>query len=703
MKKRLLPVCACLAAVLTSSFAVYADDSKDKTMEKHVPKQEYVFPHKTTPEELQRRSTTLFISSGNKIRNIPGKELYSYSKHIEDFAINPSGATIAIVGAEKKHNDAIVISMPEKNEINTLFKLNRKKLGNPQAVIYTPDARRLLVATDTGVHILDARTFKSLSTLPLPHAVTSMAVSRNLYYLAVSDGNKVTVYNIEGGNIRHKWDFDSKVTDMLFSGDNNEFAVLTDDGLLCIYDTRNFLIKRSVDELEGAIACDYNFDDKYMAVALTPYRIAIINLLDPVDDRQYVDVEEGGVADLYFVPDSRSNTLLGYTAAGGVRLRRMNHLTPYYAKLVSDEAGERLQEWMKMMPGESLEEYSARVNDESIARQRRLYEDEISTRLAPDMLAMANVSLGNYDRANGVLAVDFDNMPTIYLTVPENELSSFSDASDLEFHNPRYTVTAEDRFELIYAEVLNKADGKTYVYDNIERVPLNYMTDSDNVVSIELITQQQMEEMRLREIQQKVMEEAKHQNIISEHTNISVDSRIEPDYDADGNKILNYRINFTYEVDPGFTATEDFAPGKYRAEQSGAASAMLQIVKQAFESDFAQYLKAGKKLNVKISGTADATPIVSRIIYDGAYGDFVDEPVYQNGELNAMTLRERQQITRNEELAFLRAVGVQNFLNDNVSAIRDMNTDYRIDINVAEGKGSEYRRITTEFTFVDAF
>lgn len=702
MKKQAVLRSACLVMAMATIIAAPAAKPKEAA-ETTAPKQEYSFSHKGSPEAAERRSTTLFVRSGNKLRNIPGKELYSFSKHIEDFAVNPAGSSIAIVGAEKKNNEAIVIAMPDREEVKTLFKLKRKQAGNPTAVAYAPDARRLFIATDAGLQILDARTFKTIETLPLPHAVTDMAVSDNLYFLAVADDTRVTVFNLESGKIRHKWNFDSKVTDMCFSGDNSEFAVLTDDGLMSIYDTRNFIIKRSVDELGDAIACYYNFDGKYMAVAIAPGRIAIINLLEPVDDRQYIEVEEGGVADLSFVPDANDKTLLGYTTTGGIKLRRMNHLTPYYAKLVNDEASLRLQEWMKMMPGETMEQYAERVNDETIARRRRLYEEEISTRLAPDMLSMASVSLGSYDRANGVLAVDFDNMPTIYLSVPEDQLEGFSEAGNLEFNNPKYGVTANDHFELIYAEVLNKANGQTYVYDNIERVPLNYMTDSDNVVSLELIAQQRMEEMRLREIQQKVIDEAKHQNIISEHTNITVDSRIDPDYDADGNKILNYRINVSYEVDPGFTATEDFGPGKYHADQSGAASAMLQIVKQAFESDFAQYIKAGKKLKMKISGTADATPIVSRIIYDGAYGDFVEEPIWQNGELSAMTVRGNQQLKRNEELAFLRAVGVQHFLNENIDGLRDMNVDSRIEVNVAEGKGSEFRRISTEFVFVDAF
>ena len=162
-------------------------------------------------------------------------------------------------------------------------------------------------------------------------------------------------------------------------------------------------------------------------------------------------------------------------------------------------------------------------------------------------------------------------------------------------------------------------------------------------------------------------------------------------------------MKFSYEVDPGFTATEDFAPGKYHAEASGAASSMLKLVTEALQGDFAQYVRDGKKLAVTISGTADATPIVSRILYDGAFGDIVEVPIYENGKLVPMTIMDKDQISRNEQLAFLRAYSVKEFLNKNIAALQNMNQSYRYDINVAEGKGSEFRRISLEFNFIDAF
>ena len=590
-------------------------------------------------------------------------------------------------------------------EATKLYEVNRKKLGNPWAVAYTTDAMRILLATDSSLVVLNAPDRMPVDKMALPYKnVEILLPSDNGYFLAVGQGSKLSVYNLEEKKLRKEYDFEVDINDVVFNDNSTEMAVVTDDGVLNIYDSRNFLIKKSLDDVGDALACSYNFDGKYIAVAESPEKIAVINLLDP-DDREYITVPEGGMSCLRFVPESSTGTLLVYNGANAMNVRKMNHLTPYFARLVNDEANEKLNEWLKMMPGETMEEYRARVNDESRERQKRLFEDEISTRLAPDMLSMASVSLGKYDRSNGVLEVDFNNMPSIFLPVPESDLAAFTgeNKGELQFRDAKYGVLPNDKFELIYANVYNTANGKSYVYNNIERAPLNFMADEDNVVSLELILQQQMEEQRLEEMRQKVIEEAKQRNVISDHTNITVDSRINPDYDANGNKILNYQVKFSYEVDPGFTATEDFAPGKYHAEQSGAAGAMLALVKEALEGDFAQYVKEGKKLNVTLSGTADATPIVSRIIYDGTYGDLVEIPVYQDGQIMPMTIMNKQQITQNEQLAFLRAYSVKDYLNKNIEALGGMNSSYRYDINVAQDKGSEFRRITIEFNFIDAF
>ncbi|MDE6120622.1 MAG: WD40 repeat domain-containing protein [Muribaculaceae bacterium] len=656
---------------------------------------------KHTPDKVVNAGPAVFAVNGNSLESLYGKELHSVGKYIIDADANPFCTNFFLVANDKKNNKAVIFRNNSNGE--EIYQVNRKKLGNPWQVAYSSDGLRIYLASDSGLIALNAPDRAVLDRISTELRQPDMLIlSDNGYYAALAQGSVLAVYNLEQKTLRKEWDFEVKINDMTFNDNTTELAVATADGVVSIFDTRNFLIKKSIDDLGEALACSYNFDGKYLAVAVNPERIEVINLLN-IADREVIDVPEGSMNTARFIPDSSNKTLLLFTSANAVNIRQMGHLTPYFGRLINDEANERLNEWLKMMPGETMEEYRARVTDESREHQRRLFEEEISTRLAPDMLSMASVSLGNYDRANGMLQVDFSNMPSIFLPVPETDLSAFTGADGLEFRKSTYGVLPDDSFELIYAEVFNKDNGKTYVYNNIDRVPLNFMSDADNVVSLDLILQQQMEEQRLEDMRKQVLEQARQQNVISDHTNITVDSRIEPDYDADGKKILNYHVKFSYEVDPGFTATEDFAPGKYHAEASGAASSMLKLVSEALEGDFAQYVNDGKKLAVTISGTADATPIVNRHVYDGAFGDINEVPIYQNGKLVPMTIHPNDQISQNEQLAFLRAYSVKEFLNKNIDALSKMNQTYRYDINVAEGKGSEFRRITLEFNFVDAF
>ncbi len=655
---------------------------------------------KSTPDMVVLPGPCIFAYSGNDFLSIRGKELIQLGDSIVNAQVNPFCSTFFIISKKGKHNIGEIFE--NSSHAGNVYSVNYKQNGNPWDVAYTNDALRILLATDYGLYMLNAADRKLLDTMPLPDPKTDMlCLSDNDYYLAVVNGSKLSVYNLEEKKLRKEWDFEVKINDLAFNDNSTELAVVTEDGTLSIFDTRNFLIKKTIDDLGEGLSCSYNFDGKYIAVAETPEKVVVINLLQ-TSDRETIDVPLGDMSKVRFVKDGNDNAFLVYNSVNTVNVRPMGHLKPYYARLINDEVNDKLNEWMKMLPGETMEEYRARVNDESRERQRRLLEDEVSTRLAPDMLSMSEVTLGKYNRSNGMLEVDFSNMPSIFLSVPEGDLAAFQGSTNLQFKNAMYGVLADDTFELIYAEVYNSTNGKTYIYDNLERTPLNFMADADNTVSLELILQQQMEEKRLDEMRQKIVEEAKKHNVISDHTNITVDSRIEPEYDANGKKILNYIVKFSYVVDPEFTVVEDFGPGKYHAEQSGAASAMLSLVKEALDSDFAQYTAPGKKLNVTFSGTADATPIVSRIPYDGAYGDIVEIPMYKEGRVYPMTLHKNELVTENDQLAFLRAYSVKNYINDNIEALKDMNTAYRYDINVSKDKGSEHRRISVEFNFVDA-
>ena len=668
--------------------------------EEPVQKRDYYFKSAKPLTQIESLYSAIMAATPKGVQNTLGLQLIESKDSIRRMALNPTGINVALVKKDKKGRYYLEVITTD-GEADKVLSFDSKHLGIPYAAAFTPDARQIAVATDKATYIFETKKFKPVGEAPAFTNHPDMLVfSPNQYFLAAAGDKKVEVMNFEEKTMRRTVNPGETVTDVVFSKSSDDMAVLTDDGMVEIYDTRTFNVRLMIEDLDSGIAADFNFDGKYLAVAADNDKVTVINLLKP-EDRIIFEIPEATVSDVLFIVDANESPVLSAATASGIRARRIQ-LEPYYAKLVSDEVDMKMSEWLKKMPDETMEEYQLRVNDETRAKQRRLFEDEISTQLAGNLTAMSTVSLGQYDADNEVLAVNFDNMPTIFLPMPREDLGGISSASDLSISDQQYGLLGDDSFELIYAKFTNNKTGSEYIYDNINRRPMEFM-QNDNVVSIELVQQQMMEEIRLEELKEQVMQEAKKDNIISDHTQIAVNAEVVPEYDANGNKILNYNVNFTYQVDPEFSTQEDFAPGKYRAEQSGAASSMLNIVKNAFEGDFSNYVKQGKRLNVKISGTADSSPIRNTIAYDGAYGDIENEPIYQDNKMSAISVTQKDGIKSNEQLAFLRAYGVKEYLENNVNGIKDMDTRYTYNIGVAEGKGAEFRRITVEFTFVDAF
>lgn len=128
-----------------------------------------------------------------------------------------------------------------------------------------------------------------------------------------------------------------------------------------------------------------------------------------------------------------------------------------------------------MQPGETMEQYASRVTDETRAEQRRMFEYEITTRLAGNLIAGQPVGIGEYNRANGMLALKPGDMPQIFINVPEEEATAFSDPALVSLSEVLYGVMDDDTFEIVYARVTNGVNGKSYIFDNRNRKPLDYM------------------------------------------------------------------------------------------------------------------------------------------------------------------------------------------------------------------------------------
>lgn len=661
-------------------------------------KSEYLFKTKTMPEGFDSYYMASYFYTGNNAYTLRSFPICNLEESITSLKINPSGSSYAILAYKGSKKMVYIYDFHALD-----YRLHSfKKLNNPSAITYTPDARNFLIATANQILVYDARQYEPITSINVDFGAKYMAVSPNGYYMAASAcDSSVSVWNFESKTLRSQLPFEQKVNAFAFSEDNKMMAVVTADGVLSTFDTQHFKLQQRYADLGKALHCDFHPSGKYVSVLADHDSIIVLNLLDNAD-RMSISNPVGGSTENIFIEGNDHQVFLVYNTYNAIIYKLMTSLVPYYKQLVSEQLDKSMAEWMKQMPNESMEAYSLRVNDESREKQMRLFEQEISTQLAEDMVQMADVSLGNYSTESNMLAVNFDNMPSIYLAIPNEEVTDFMDAGNLEFRNAKYAVTEDDKFELIYAEVYNKASGKSYTYDNTEKRDIELLVSEDEFVPLELIQQTNMQEILLEEIKTTVMETAKERNVISDHTNISVNTEIESDVNADGNNIRNYAIELSYEVEMGFSAQEDFGPGKYKVEESGAAMSMLTIMKEALEGEFAKYVKEGKKLIIHITGMADSMPIHGKIAYDGSYGELDKEPVYKGNELSNISLTKKSGITQNEQLAMLRALGVSDYISKNINGVSAMDLDYKYHIELSKDKGGEYRRISVEMVFVDA-
>ena len=660
-------------------------------------KDEYVFKQKLYPRDFDCVHVATFFVDKNSVYNLRGYPVVELGDSIVSMKVNPAGNNCAVLSSSKGKSKVSFYDLLNAN--NRIYRL---KKGDTAALCYTPDAKTVLISDNHGLLYYDARDFFCYDSLEIPFKANNVVVSKNGYFVAATDGHQIGVWNLETKNQRLFVSFDSVVNAMDFSEDSRMFAILSSNGKLLTYDTRTYSLMNSYTGFGKALDFAFHPNSKYVSVVCNDSLIVLQNLMDSTE-RICINDTITGISKVRYVFNDGNHAFMVHNGVDVICYRYIDKLAPNYKRLLEDELLHRMNEWMKQMPGESEEEYNIRVNEDARLLQMSLFEQEISTRMADNLVSMSTVALNNYYPDSELLELNFDNMPSIFISVPSQEVEDFMDCGNLEFLNVKYGIMDNDRFELTYAEIHNKISGKVYIYDNLDGRYLALLEAEDDFIPIELIRQSNMEEIKLREIKENVVALAKHQNIISDHTNFHVNADVLSDYDADGNKITNYKVSFSYEVKKDFSLYEDFGPGMYKSSDSGAASSMLAIMKEALEGELATYVSKGNKLHVKITGMADAIPVNRTIPYDGCYGNFYNEPIYKDGVLGNVTVTKKSGIESNEQLAFLRAVGVKDYIQNNIKDIDLMDTDYEYNIEIVEGRGGEYRRIQVELVFISAF
>ena len=681
-----------LAAIMGSEFASAQIEQKKE------------FPAQNTISTFDNTTFCVAYLSDGNLLTLRDRPVTIYNK-LTNIAFNPTGSSLAVARPGKEIR---IYSFLKKD--NKLFTLKEKrkefKEAETTSMCYAANARYFVAATSANeIIIYDTKEYLPQAYIKTDSPASALEMSSNNYFIASRHEDGINIWNFQTKELRTNLKPEGRITGDAFSKDASLFAVTTDQKGLQIYDTKNWTLKHSFDSIGGQLKNPYfHPDGKYVAVVKDNNKIVVVNLKNSKIEQE-IDNPNKTISEFKFFANNQTKDVYGLSGeTNAMVFWDANGLNPFYGKLVSSEVDAKMNEWVKMMQGESMEDYAIRVNDETRMKQQIIFENEAATRLAGDRISLENPFIGNYDATNGMLNLGFKTMSDIAIEVPVEDLGSFKDSKDLSFDNAVYYLNENDEFELAYVEVKNETTNKVYIYDNLGRKKMTTLQDDSNFVPLEIMQQASQEEAKLQAIKEDVVAQNKQDQLITDNTQINVKTEVIPDVNANGEKILNYKVGYQYEViNKEFSAKEDFPSGGYDIQNSNAAMSLMKIIKNAFEGEFASYLGEGKQVKIVITGSADASPIRSKIAYKGQYGEFVDEPYYKDGNLDNITVTKETGITQNEQLALLRAAGVMDYVKNNISTLKTTHNEFEYHVEVAKERGGEYRRINIEFMIVDAF
>lgn len=162
-------------------------------------------------------------------------------------------------------------------------------------------------------------------------------------------------------------------------------------------------------------------------------------------------------------------------------------------------------------------------------------------------------------------------------------------------------------------------------------------------------------------------------------------------------------VAVAYETISLSETADDYALGKYTIGSSNACTFMCNFLKDKMENELADYMKPDTKVDIKVTGATDGTPIRSKIEYKGEYGDFTNKDITLNGKPYKMTVTRQTGVRTNGQLAFLRTQGVEQFLKANVEPLKQTQNTFQEFAIENKEKGGGYRRVSVEMTIRGAF
>ena len=210
-----------------------------------------------------------------------------------------------------------------------------------------------------------------------------------------------------------------------------------------------------------------------------------------------------------------------------------------------------------------------------------------------------------------------------------------------------------------------------------------------------------------------------------------------------GKMSYNIRATFSYDLisEQGVKAELiHYPPGAYQLNKSAAAIATAYSMKRSIEKYLLEYFEQGGTVKIRIIGSADASPIFSPIIYGGEYkpinkhnyhivDDYqliiTDRPVIDSTAINdakgeelieqvasrpkpiskgvqkSIDLKTQQGFTKNEELAYLRSMGIKDYIIREIRPLKRTRNTFLHQVKLEQSVGGIYRKVVMELLIED--
>ncbi len=187
-----------------------------------------------------------------------------------------------------------------------------------------------------------------------------------------------------------------------------------------------------------------------------------------------------------------------------------------------------------------------------------------------------------------------------------------------------------------------------------------------------------------------------------DETFVRINSSVQEDTTEDGRPEINYVYEIAYNCHHFEGTEDDYPSAAYLWNSSNSCRAICNITRNMIQDNLSDIFAAGTRIEVTITSTTDAAEI-SHIPYRGEYGDYRYMPAVYNEENVRISVNQKEGITTNAQLAYIRAQSVRDYLDNNVSAIKNGNTEYFFTTKCFDMTGPHYRRSSLRIVVHGAF